>query len=873
MPENQFHIPPKLPNRFLRWFCKPDLLEDIEGDLMEDFNDHINNKGLKKARLLYAWGVIRFFRPFAIKQMSSSKFNFIMFRNYFKTSLRSIARNKLFSFINVFGLAVSMSVCLLMISIFTEVKSYDRFHEDASDIYRLTNHYKYLDMQDADPYASTSIIAGKRLKDEVPGLAATTIMRRNFNGDFETDNEKFALRGLWADEDFFKVFSFENLYGNPESALLEPKSLVVTDETAIKIFNRLDVVGETLMRGDDPYQITAVVKKPPFNSHLKFQILGSFSTLDQEQMQKNANGWLSWQNMWMNHVYFKIQHGYSIDKIQANLDEISKDQNSRLEHTTIQLGTQPILGIMTGPEMYNDLAISMGSETLWILGILSFVVMLSAGFNYTNLSIARSLRRAKEVGIRKVVGAKKGQVFSQFIVEACIISVLSLILAYVVYQLIKPLFLRLNPMMSGMLKLELEPLTALYFLLFALLVGFTAGFLPSLVLSRLRAIQVLKTSSSTKLFSSVSLRKVLIVIQFTLTLGFIISANVAYNQFRYSMNFNKGFNDENILNVELAGNDPQQVKALFESIPEIKEISMSSIVLGTGERWGDYLKYKDPLDSTTLYYSSIDQNYLPLLGHELIAGTNFQVSPISDQETEVIVNEATLKRFNIGTPQEALGQKLDVGSDMLTIIGVVKDFHYATIDQPIECFGFRQRLDDIQYLNLKLSADNMPGTMDKLKAAWDGFDKVHPFEARFYSEDIARAYDRYEMMFTIVSFLAFISISIASLGLLGMGVYTAETRIKEISIRKVLGATEGSLVQLLVKGFMLLLLIASVIAIPVTYYIFDNIILANQVNRISIGLGEIGLGVIFIFGIGFLTISSQIWRAARANPASTLRNE
>jgi len=873
MPENQFQIPPKLPNRFLRWFCKPDLLEDIEGDLMEDFNDHLETKGLRRARLLYSWGVIRFFRPFAIKQMSSSKFNIIMFRNYFKTALRSIARNKLFSFINVFGLAVSMSVCLLMISIFTEVKSYERFHEDASDIYRITNAYKYLDMQDPELYASTSIIAGKRLKDEVPGLEAATIMRRNFNGDFETGNEKFALSGIWADEVFFKVFSFEVLYGNPASALAEPKSLVVTDETALKIFNRLDVTGETLMKGKNPYQITAVVKKPPFNSHLQFQILGSFSTLDQEQMQKSAAGWLSWQNMWMNYVYFKVQDGYSIKKIQASLDKISKDQNSREEHTTIQLGTQPILGIMTGPEMYNGLGATMGSETLWILGILSFVVILSAGFNYTNLSIARSLRRAKEVGIRKVVGAKRTQIFSQFIVEACVISVFSLILAYAVYQFIKPLFLSLNPSMSTMLKLELEPITALYFLLFALMVGFTAGLLPSLVLSKLRAIQVLKSTVSAKLFSSVSLRKALIVIQFTLTLGFIISANVAYNQFKYAMNFDKGFNGENILNVELAGNDPQQVKSLFESIPEIKEISMSAMVLGTGERWGDYLKYKDPLDSTTLYYSSIDQNYLDMLGHELLAGSNFQVSPVSGQETEVIVNETTLKRFNMGTPEEALGQQLEVGPDKLTIIGVVKDFHYAPIDQPIECFGFRQRLDDIQFLNLKLTTDNIPATMDKLKATWDGFDKVHPFQARFYSEHIAKAYDRYELMFSIVSFLAFISISIASLGLLGMGVYTAETRLKEISIRKVLGATEGSLVQLLVKGFMLLLVVAAAIAIPATYYLFDNVILANQVNRISIGLNEIGLGVLFIFVVGFLTISSQIWKAARSNPASTLRNE
>lgn len=872
MPENQYHMPPKLASSFLRWFCKPSLVEDIEGDLMEDFNDHIETKGLRRARFIYFWSVIRFLQPFAIKKMSSSKFNTIMFRNYFKTSLRSIARNKLFSFINIFGLAVSMSVCLLMISILSEVKSYENFHEDASDIYRITNFYKYLE-EESGLYASTSVIAGKRLKEEVPGIKSATIMRRNFRDDFVYENQKYALNGIWADEQFFNVFSFEVINGNPQTALLNPKSVVITDETALKIFDQLDVIGETIMKGDEPYQVTAVVKKPPFNSHIKFQILGSFSTLDEQQMQRNSTGWLGWSNMWMNYVYFKTDKGFSIGNIQASLDKISTDQNSREKYTNIQLGTQPILGIMTGPGMYNDLGSPMGSQTLWILGILSLVVILSAGFNYTNLSIARSLRRAKEVGIRKVVGAKKGQVFSQFIVEACLISILSLILAYVVFLLIKPLFLSLNPNMARILQLELTLTTAIYFVVFALVVGLMAGFLPSLVLSRLKAIQALKTSVSTKLFSSVNLRKALIVIQFTLTLGFIISANVAYNQFEHSMNFDKGFDSENILSVRLAGNDPEQVKTLFESIPEIEDISMAAMVLGTGERWGDYLKYKDPLDSTTIYYSSIDQNYIPMFKHEVIAGTNFEREHISGLHSEIIVNETILSRFSIGSPQEAIGEQIQVGTDKMTIIGVVKDFHYAPIDQPIECFGFIQKADDIQLLNLKVSSKNLPIAMDKLKAIWEDLDEVHAFDASFHSEEIARAYDTYELMFTIVTFLAFISVSIACLGLLGMSVYTAETRMKEISIRKVLGATESSLIQLLAKGFMLLLLIAAIIAIPATYYLFDTVILADQMNRISIGINEMGLGVLFIFIIGFLTISSQIWKAARANPSTTLRNE
>lgn len=872
--KNKKTIPPKWADHFLEWYCRPSLFEDLQGDLYEHFYRHIEEKGIRKAKLIFVLNVFKFFKPYTVKKLNflNQLTQFIMFKNYFKTSFRSIARNKLFSFINVFGLAVSMSVCLLMITLLTEVKNYEKFHTDASDIYRVTNLYQYLE-EEPSLFASTSIIAGKRVKEEIAGVEATTIMRRNFSGDFELNNEKFPLRGIWADESFFDVFSFEVIYGEKKQALVNPKAVVITDETALKIFNQLNVVGETLLKGDEPYQVTAVVKKPPFNSHIKFDLIGSFSTIDQTQMQRNSAGWLSWQNMWMNYAYFKVAKGQSMKNIQASLDKISNDQNSREKYTSIQLGAQPILKIMTGPQMSNSLGINMGSETLWILGILSFVVILSAGFNYTNLSIARSLRRAKEVGIRKVVGAKRGQIFSQFTVEACIISTFSLILAYGGFLLIKPLFLSLNPEMSRMLQLNLEPVTVLYFVLFATIVGFTAGFLPSLVLSKLKAIQVLKTTSNTKLFSSVSLRKALIVIQFTLTLGFIISANVAYNQFKYSVNFDKGFSGENIITVRLAGNDPDQVKTLFERIPEVEQISMSAMVLGTGERWGDDLKYKDPLDSTTLYYSSVDEHYIPMLKHKLIAGNNFSRTPTSDNESEIIVNETLLKRFNIGSPQEAIGEQVQVSSNKLTIIGVVENFHYAPISEPIESFGFRQNLEDIQLLNLKVNSANLVGTMDKLRAAWEDFDEVHPFESRFHSEHIARAYSTYELMFTIVTFLAFVSISIACLGLLGMGVYTAETRMKEISIRKVLGASEGSLIQLLVKGFMYLLLVAAVIAIPATYYLFDRVVLADQANRISIGINEMGLGVLFIFCIGFLTISSQVWKAARANPSSTLRSE
>ncbi|WP_422356032.1 ABC transporter permease [Roseivirga pacifica] len=867
--------PPKWANRLLEWYCKPSLLEDLQGDLYEYFERDLKDKGKRRARINYTVNVLKFFKPYTIKKLEilDQLTQFIMFKNYFKTSLRSIARNKLFSAINVFGLAVSMSVCLLMISIFTEVKSYDRFHDQPEKVYRILNTYQYLS-EEPSLFASTSIQAGKRLKEEIPGIASTTLMRRNFGGDLKIEDQVFPLRGIWADEDFFNVFSFEMIYGDPESALAEPNTIILTDENAEKIFKRLNVVGETAKIGDDEYIITGVVKKPPFNSHLKFGMIGSFITMDNQQMQRNSKGWLSWSNMWMNYAYFRLEDNTNIASVNDALARISQEENEKLEHTTITAGSQNILDIMTGPNLSNSIGNSFGSTALWILAALSFIVILSAGFNYTNLSIARSLRRAKEVGVRKVVGASRKQIFSQFTVEACVISLGSLLIAYFLFYIIKPLFLNLNPEIQTIFRLENNTLNLIYFVLFAIVVGLCAGFIPSVVLSRLKAVQVLKgKSSNNRLLSNLSFRKALIVIQFTLSLAFIVSAHIAYKQFNFAVSLDKGFNAENVLNVRLEGNDPDQVKALFERIPEVSQISQSSIILSTGERWGDDLKYEDPLDSTTLYYSSIDQYYLENLSHDIIAGTNFNRDPVSDEESEIIVNEALLKRFNIGTPQESIGKQVKVGGDMLTIIGVVKDFHYATVDAPIESFGFRQRKEDIQYVNLKLNTTDIIGTMKKLEATWDDFDQVHPFNANFYDQRIEEAYSEYVIIFTIVTFLAFISISIAALGLLGMGVYTAETRLKEISIRKVLGATEGSLVKLLSKGFLWLLLIASAIALPLTYYIFDSVIFSGLTYRINIGPVELLGGVLVIFIIGALTIGSQTLKAAKANPAQTLRSE
>ncbi len=868
--------PPKWVNRLLEWYCRPEVLEDLQGDLHEFFDRNVEEKGLRKARLNFVLDVVKFMRPYTIRKLEilNNITTTIMFRNYFKTSLRSIARNKLFSAINIIGLAISMSVCLLMISLFAEIKSYDRFHENPHQVYRFNNDLQY---QENDPshFASTSILAGMRFKEEVPGYEAATIIRQTFGADATIGDLKFPLDGLWADEDFFNVLSFELLRGNKETALLEPYSIVLTDETATKFFKDKDPMDQSIMLDDKLYKVTGIVKKPPFNSHMKFNSLISLSTHIKEVKEEHGErGYNSWMNMWSNYVYFRINDNSNLDDLLSRVKAIEAEENAKDEYNNIFISFQPMTGIMTwSVDLSNQLGESLGSTMLWVFGALAFIVILSAGFNYTNLSIARSLRRAKEVGIRKVVGATKRQVFSQFIVEACIISLGSLLLAYGLFFLIKPLFLNLNREIQNTLHLEFAPFLLLWFVLFALLVGVMAGFLPSVLLSKLKAISTLKDAGGTRLFSKIGLRKVLIVIQFTLSLGFIISASIAFKQYKYAMNFDLGFNTENVLNIRLQGNDAQQTQALFETIPEITDISKCTHVLSVGSRWANQMFTDDRLDSASIYFSGIDHKYLELMEHKLLAGTNFPERDKVEKEESIILNEATLKRFNLGTPDEAVGKFIQLGEDRLMIRGVVENFNYATLEAEIENFGFRHMPQRANMLNLKVAGDNLLETRKKIEAAWEEFDPVHEFEGSFYDDRLEDAYAEFSVTFTIIGFLAFLTISIAALGLLGMGVYTAETKLKEISIRKVLGASEGHLVQLLSRSFLWLLVIASAIAIPATYYVFDQIILVDNAYRDSIGVLELTLGVIIIFTIGFITIGSQTWKAAKSNPAQTLRAE
>lgn len=867
--------PPLWAHRLLSWYCRPELLEDLQGDLHEYFERNLKTKGATKAKLIYLIDVLKFFRLYTIKkpQPVHTMIHLIIFQNYFKTSFRNIERNKLFSAINIVGLAISMCVGLLLIAFITEIKSYDNFHKNADRIFRVNNTMQELNGLRYN-YATTSALTGRKIKETVSGIEKMVMMRRGFNKDLHYNEKVVPLRGFWADESFFNIFSFGLISGNAATALKEPNSVVLTQSSAMKLFGAVDVTGKLVQIDTVNYMVTAVVKDPPLNSHMRFDMLGSYITIDTQKLAEQDKDWMKWDNMWASYVYLLLPEKCNIQAIQASLSKISDEGNKTIENNKINLYLEPLRGIVLTKDMSNPIGPTVDRSIVVTLGILALVVIISACFNYTNLSIARALRRTREVGIRKAIGASSRQVFYQFVFESILLSLLSLVVAFVLFLLIRQEFISMDNTFQDLITLKPTGRIYIYFVGLAIAVGLLAGLLPASLFSKINTARVLKDLSAVKLFRHINLRKGLIIFQYTLSILFIVLVSIGYKQYRYSLSFDLGFKTENILTIDLQENKPGPLVKELSALPEITQIAKAKYVSSVGTNISGNVKYKDPTDSVRIHYNFVDHEYISLHEHKILAGKNF--SPVIGEdakESGVIVNMHTVKWMQLSDPHQAIGEELLIDGKKNKIIGVVEDFHHERVNYPIENFAFRYDPKQFEIVSLKIESTDMLATMDKIRAVWKKIDIIHPLDAKFYNDHIQEAYGKLSWIIKIIGFIAFLSISIASLGLLGMVIFTTETRLKEISIRKILGASEGNLIFMMSRGFIVLLIISSLIAIPAAYYFMDQIVLARHVYRAPIGLTELFAGTLVVMSIAFLMVGTQTLKVARSNPAEVLSNE
>ncbi|MBO0952661.1 ABC transporter permease [Fibrella forsythiae] len=814
-----------------------------------------------------------------------------MIGSYIKTARRNLLHNKLFSFINIIGLAISMSVGLLLIAFVLDLYSYDRFHKNGARIYRITSILTE-NRQRSGKFATSSLRVGRLIRQKMTGTdryagADVAILRNDFSQDATVGDNIIPVKGFWTDPSFFRVFTYPMLEGNPETALKEPYSIVLTETAAKRLFGNQSALGKAIRFDTLDYQVTGVMQDVPFFSHINFDALVSLATVEQLNRSNDKVG--KWTSVSSNFVYLLLPETADLTSIQAQLDALAQEENRADESVKIQLELQPLHEIVVGESLRQSeggpgsVGPHMPPIVLWILGGLALVVILSACFNYTNLSMARAIRRYKEIGLRKAIGAGKRQIGQQFLAEAILISLAALLLSFVFFLILRPQLISLAPEMQRTVKLELTPMMIIAFIVFSVAVGVTAGLLPALFFSKVSAISALRNGAAPalKAVKHVTLRQALVVIQYTLTLIFITTTAIGYVQYKNILAFDLGFNTENILNIPMQGNKPDAFVRELSEIPEVKGVSRSLIVTSVGNAWGGYMTYTDSRDSALVMTNHVDQQYMALHEYKLIAGGNFKARPATTAAaTEVIVNRQVLKRFNIGNndPEKAIGKEITFrsfhGTRRMTIVGVMNDFHYGKIDNLIEPVALMcWTPEDQTVVNAKIQSTDLLATRAKIEAAWKKIDRVHPLQAEFYDDAIEEAYSELSAMIKIIGFLSVLAMSIASMGLFGMVAYTTETRLKEISIRKVMGASAGNLVYGLSRGFLVQLSLSALIALPVTYLFFENVVLTRFPYHVPVQAAELLAGLLVVWLIAFIMIGSQTMKAARSNPVDVLKSE
>lgn len=802
-----------------------------------------------------------------------------MLTNYLKIAFRNLLKQKTFSFINIFGLALSMSVCLLVIMLIKDAHSYDRFHPESDRVYRVVTTPVRKDGR-TEHYASSPYLVGKTLAEEYPQTELWTPFLRSLSGNIQADGQKIGFNGLLTNESFFEMFGFELAAGDRATALKEPYSIVLTQELAQKLFKNENPLGKTLeVPGyGSGFKVTGVLKEFPGKTHLEFEALGSDATqLAEEKRPDMYNVTGEWRDYYMNYNFIRLKKGTDPKAAELALADIAKTRYNDLELESRDMGyrfsLQSIEEITPGTMMSNSMGGGMPAFLVWFLTALGLAIILSACFNYTNLTIARSLVRTKEVGVRKVLGASRSQVFWQFIGEAVVTAILALVIGYHLLKLMIPFFSQLQ--FSQFVDLEAVEDWKLYawFFVFTVSVGFIAGLMPAATLSRTTPVAILQKLQNIKLIQRIGLRKALLVVQFTITLIFFITVTIAWRQADHAISVNFGFDQPKTLLVNMQGEPYSKVLPALSQVSGVEHVSAISIPMGTWSDGSTDVRTEESAEKTGVREYFIDHNYLEDFNIELVAGENFPENLAQQKELFAIVNETFVQNFDLGEPGDAVGHSLLLGdSTLVTIRGVVRDFPFKPATYGMESLLLRYDPARLGILNLKLSDNNIPGTLTSLERNWKQLGADLPFEAKFFDQTVRENYTDILEIIRVVGFFGVLGMVIACMGLLGMAIYTVESKAKEISIRKVMGAGARDVVLMLSRGYLILFGIAVLIAAPVSFLIGSQM-LQTFADRISWSPVLFLPGILLLFLVAGLTIGSQTLRAVLLNPVKSLRSE
>ncbi len=642
-----------------------------------------------------------------------------MIRNYFLVAIRNLTRNKFFSALNIFGLAVSMAISMAIIMLVADQMTYDRHNPYCDRIYRINSYM--VDNRGVDrggiDNATSPMPLRQELLEKYTGVQKVVRIKRGFGNNWlelENQNVNIPLKGFFADAEALDFFECELEYGDASTALTEPYSVVLTRKAANKLFDRENPLGLTIKVGDiGTYTVTGVLKETSNKSHLVFEGLASMSTVTSLQGNgKFGNGLDNWMDFWGGWNYVLLEEGKSSRDIQPSLDKIFDEHIGTVSNPDAyraKFRLQSLTGITPGPLVNNPIGPSLPWAIVYFLSGLAAVITLTSCFNFTNLSVARSLKRAKEIGVRKVTGALRWQIFIQFLAESIVITFCSLIVAFILLMLVKPLILQLTFARLFMWNFTINFRVAGAFFILALVVGICAGFFPAVILSAFQPVKVLKGLNTGKIFSRMGLRKTLLVSQFTISLIFILTVIIMYNQLDLFLTNDYRFNMSNNMMVRLNNTSPEELKTELLKYPGIKNVTAASHIPAAGETHENGFK-KQPTEKewTSIHTFAVDEDYLKNMEVALVAGSFFSADQGKSNRNFIIINEQAVKALHYDTPLDALGEEVIYQNDSTrkVIIGVVKDYNHSQLFQKISPLALMYDPESLRLVQVRYSGSN-----------------------------------------------------------------------------------------------------------------------------------------------------------------------
>lgn len=806
-----------------------------------------------------------------------------MLGHYFKISVRHLLKHKGHSLINILGLALGMACCLLILLFLRHELSYDRFYPDAERIYRVTQEFE-IPGQGRDSWSTSPPMLAPTLKQEMPEIVETVRLLPYFEGGLPgrvavsyRNERQFYDWFYWADPSFFRIFSRPMVAGAAETALLEPNTVVLTESTARKYFRDEDPLGKVLRidsgYSDEDYRVTGVVEDVPESSHFRYDVIASVASLEHVKDQRVAlNEW------WLSdaYTYVKLAEGVDPRTVEERFPAFVEKHFPKIRgldpHPIARFHLQPITDVHLRSKLDYEMKVNGDISYVYIFSAIAALTLLIACVNFMNLATARFAGRAREVGVRKVVGAHRSQLIAQFLGESILLCAVAMVLSVVLVRLALPVF---NAFSGNEIAFRLDAPAVLGLFGLTVAVGLIAGSYPAFFLSAFRPAQVLKSSLAGRVGSG-AFRKVLIVFQFAVSVALLIGTGIIYDQLQFLRSRTLGFDVENVVVLPLRDvrlrDRYLDLKEEMGSVPNVVGTTFSSLIVGRElpqmGMWVDGIQGLE--DFGTLI---VDHDFTKTFGIPLVAGRSIGRGEDKDEGATFLVNEATVRYWGLSSPGEVLGRKVAwAGWKKGEIVGVVRDFHHRPLQFEVEPMIMHIRPIAFHYMYVRIEPEGRAEALRDLETAWRRMLPSKPFEYFFLDDEFADYYRAEERLAGLVGFFALVAVFVACLGLLGLASFTSERRTREIGIRKVLGSSVGEVVMLLSRELTLLVVLANLIAWPVAYLLMRHW-LQSFAYRTDIHLLNFVLGGLVALVIAWLTVSYQALKAALVDPAEALRYE